>query len=648
MLAAIRRFAKSWVATLLFGLLIVSFVVFGVSNKTLLQPRGGDAVITAGDRQISPAAYKRQFERFKGQVEQQVHQPITAEMAVANGLDRQVLQGLAANEAFAALVTKAGVRPSDKLIAAQIQKIPAFFDQVSGRFDQKAFKQKLAENGLTPPAFDAELRDEISQAHVGSGLVAGLRAPRAYAAMAAIYTLESRDIAYFVIEPGKVTQPTPPTDAQLSQFMQENAQRLTRPEFRALTVVRFSPAGVSAGGPVDEAEVQKRFNFRKDTLSTPESRTVIQAPAKDAATAAQIAQRLTKGEDPAAVAKSLGVETITYANKPQSAIPDRKIGAAAFATPSGQVVTVKGDLGLAVIKVLGVTPGKAVTLEQLRPALEAEIRKEAAAEKVYAQTQAYADAVKTGATLTQAAAKAGVAAVSIGPMTRQGRDEKGQPVPGLSQKLVEAAWALPAGGESEVEDTGDGEFFAVRVEKITPPAMPALAEIRPMLAQAWTQRELAARMQTRADELAARVKKGETLDAVATSAGATVARLPGIDKQNAGKQQVLSQDMLAKTFTSKPGDVFTAPFSHFAFVVGKLENVHAGDPAAIAQAVDRIRPQMSVGFFRELGETAKTASRQKIKVTIDANKAREAIGLEPLDIKDAGAAKPAGKPGLAK
>ena len=648
MLAAIRRFAKSWVATLLFGLLIVSFVVFGVSNKTLLQPRGGDAVITAGDRQISPAAYKRQFERFKGQVEQQVHQPITAEMAVANGLDRQVLQGLAANEAFAALVTKAGVRPSDKLIAAQIQKIPAFFDQVSGRFDQKAFKQKLAENGLTPPAFDAELRDEISQAHVGSGLVAGLRAPRASAAMAAIYTLESRDIAYFVIEPGKVTQPTPPTDAQLSQFMQENAQRLTRPEFRALTVVRFSPAGVSAGGPVDEAEVQKRFNFRKDTLSTPESRTVIQAPTKDAATAAQIAQRLTKGEDPAAVAKSLGVETITYANKPQSAIPDRKIGAAAFATPSGQVVTVKGDLGLAVIKVLGVTPGKAVTLEQLRPALEAEIRKEAAAEKVYAQTQAYDDAVKTGATLTQAAAKAGVAAVSIGPMTRQGRDEKGQPVPGLSQKLVEAAWALPAGGESEVEDTGDGEFFAVRVEKITPPAMPALAEIRPMLAQAWTQRELAARMQTRADELAARVKKGETLDAVATSAGATVARLPGIDKQNAGKQQVLSQDMLAKTFTSKPGDVFTAPFSHFAFVVGKLENVHAGDPAAIAQAVDRIRPQMSVGFFRELGETAKTASRQKIKVTIDANKAREAIGLEPLDIKDAGAAKPAGKPGLAK
>jgi peptidyl-prolyl cis-trans isomerase D len=233
-------------------------------------------------------------------------------------------------------------------------------------------------------------------------------------------------------------------------------------------------------------------------------------------------------------------------------------------------------------------------------------------------------------------------------MTQQGRDAQGQPVPGLSQKLMETAWALPAGGESEVEEAGDGEYFAVRVEKITPPAMPALAEIRPMLAQAWTQRELASRMQTRADELAARVRKGESLDVVASSAGSAVTHLPGIDKQNAGKNPTLSQDMMAKTFTSKPGDVFTAPFSRFAYVVGKLEGVHTADADTLARSTDQIRPQMSVAFFREIGETAKLAARQKVKVTIDANNAREAIGLEPLDAKTAPAGKPAGKPGLAK
>ena len=303
----------------------------------------------------------------------------------------------------------------------------------------------------------------------------------------------------------------------------------------------------------------------------------------------------------------------------------------------------KGDLGQAVIKVLSVTPGKSVTLDQVRPALEAEIRKDAASEKVYALTQAYDDAHQSGGSLAQAAAKAGVPAVTIGPLTQQGRDLQGQPVPGLPQKLMEAAWALPAGGESEVEDAGNGEYFAVRVEKITPPAMPALAEIRPMLAQAWTQRELVSRMQVRADALAARVTKGESLEAVAASAGSSVVQMPGLDKQNAGKNPTLSRDMAGKIFTAKPGEVFTAPFSRFAFVVGKLEGVHAGDPDTLARATEQIRPQMTVAFFRELGETAKIASRQKVKVTIDTNKAREAIGLEPLDTNAAPAGKPAGK-----
>lgn len=650
MLSAIRAFAKSWVATVLFGLLIVSFVIFGIGNKNTFQGRLSNAVITAGDRQVSPAEFKREFDGYKSQVEQQVGQQITPEVAAANGLDRQVLQGVAVRESFSALLDKIGVRPADKLIVQQIQKIPAFFDQVSGRFDPKAYRERLAQNSLTVQAFESRMRDEIAQAHAGAGIVAGLRAPVAYATLAAIYGLESRDLGYFVIEPSSVPQPAAPTDAQLTQFMEENRARLTRPEFRTLTVVRFSPQAVGASIPVDEAEVKKRFDFRKDTLSTPETRTVIQIPAKTPAGVLQIQQALAQGGDPAAIAKSQGVEAITYDNKPQSAIPDKKIAAAAFSTPAGQIATVKGDLGVAVIKVVSVTPGKPVTLDQVRPAIEAEIRKDAAAEKVYQLTQTYDDAHQGGASVAQAAQKAGVPAVTLGPLTRDGRDQQGQPVQGLSQKLVETAWALPAGGESEVEDAGNGEYFAVRVEKVIPPSMPPLAEVRDKLAQAWTQREVANRMQARADELAARVRKGESLDAVASSAGSAASHVPGIDKQNARQNTTLSQDMLGKTFTSKPGDVFTAQFSRFAFVVGKLEGVHAGDPTAVAQMAQQIRPQMSTAYFREIGEAAHLAARQKIKVTINANKAREAIGLEPLDEKGTagGAAKPAGKAPLAK
>ena len=247
--------------------------------------------------------------------------------------------------------------------------------------------------------------------------------------------------------------------------------------------------------------------------------------------------------------------------------------------------------------------------------------------------------------MADSAAKAGVPAVTIGPLTKTGRDLQGQPVQGLTQKLVETAFNLPAGGESEVEDAGGGEYFAVRVEKVLPPSMPPMAEIRPQLTRVYMMREVAKAMQARADALAARVKKGESLEAVAASAGAQVSRVPGLSRQNASQAPGMSQDLLAKTFTSKPGDVFTAENSHFGFVVGKLETVHAGEGPTLARMAEEMRPQMSVALYRELADSARGYARQKIKVTVDPARARAALGLEPLETKGA---KPGAKPEKAK
>ena len=638
MLAAIRVFAKSWVAAVLMGVLIVSFALWGI--RDVFHGKITDAVITAGSRTVSSADFKREFDRTKTQYEQQAGQPISNEVAAANGLDKQILEGLATREAFAELLRKIGLAPSDKLVVGEIQKIPAFFDPVSGRFDKASYQKRLNDNGMSVPVFERMVRDDLAEQNFGTGLVAGLVTPRAYTAMAALYGLESRDIAVMQLAPQNVAQPTPPTDAQLTEFMKQNSQALMRPEFRALTLVRFSPAAITAG-PVDQAEVLKRFNFRKDTLSKPETRNLVDIPAKDAATAAQIGARLAKGEDPSAVAKSLGVAAIAYPDKPQSAITDTKVAAAAFQMKPGETRTVQGALGLAVVRVEKVTPGHQVTLEELRPAIEAEVRKDAAATKIDALTQAYDEAHTKGASLSEAAAKAGVPVVTLPPVAKQGVDQQRKPVPGLTPKIVEVAFGLAPGGESELVDAGGGEYFAVRVDKVIPPAIPPLAEIRPQLAQGWIMRELATRLSAKADELAARVRKGESLEAVAASAGTKVSRVPGLNRQNAAQTPSAAQEVLAQTFTGKQGDVFTARNGQ-GYVVGKIEAIRTADVGSMAQAVEQNRPQMTQAYLREVLNAAHAAGRQKVKVTIDAERARAALGLEPATTK------PSGKPGLAK
>src|SRR5512146_3064 len=180
MLAAVRNFAKSFVARILLGILIVSFAIFGIGD--VFRQARSDVVVKAGSREVTIADFKREFDGYKQQTEQRVGQPITVETAVEKGPDRQGLEGLAGRGSFAELMHRMGVRIYDEQLVAQIQKIPAFFDKMTGKFDQKLYAGALAERQLTPTLFENYMRDDMAQQQMMAAMAAGLRTPRAYAA----------------------------------------------------------------------------------------------------------------------------------------------------------------------------------------------------------------------------------------------------------------------------------------------------------------------------------------------------------------------------------------------------------------------------------------------------------------------------------
>ncbi len=615
------------------GILAVSFVGWGV-NRGATTAMAPDQIIKAGSRTIGAREFRREFDNYKKRAQEQGGQVITNEMAAANNVDRTLLDGLSTKAAFAELLSKTGLRPSDKLVLAQIEKIPAFFDSISGRFDRKTFEQRLGQNGLTPKDFDAELRDEMAAQHWAVGVQNGLMVPRTYGALAAVFSLESRDLTYLTITPRDVTPPSLPNDAQLAGFIKENSAQLTLPESRVLTIVGFTPQSVAAAvaAPIDPAELKKRYDFRKDTLSKPETRTVVQIPAKTAAAAQQIAAGLGRGEGALAVAKSAGVDAITYTDKPRTALPDRKVAQAAFSMTAGQVAVVPGELGTSVVQVTGITPGRDISMDEARPMLEAEIRKDSVAEKVYAQTQAYDDAHQAGSSLADAAQKAGASATTLGPITQQGVDPTGRQLQGLSPKILDLAFSLPAGGESDVTELGDGAYFAVKVERVVAPHVPPLAELRPMITQAWMQRELVKALEVRASALEARIKKGETLEAAATSAGYSLSRINGLTRQSAASHQDLGNEVLSRAFSTKSGEPWVARGAS-GIVVGRINNLRMEVSPSAAQMAEGNRAQLTAGLFQEMAQSAQIYARTKLKVKTNPTLARSALGFEPVVAK---------------
>ncbi|HEX4199855.1 MAG TPA: peptidyl-prolyl cis-trans isomerase [Caulobacteraceae bacterium] len=630
MLAAIRAFAKSWVAQVLIGLLVVSFSVWGV--RDVLHPKFTDDVVTAGQHSTSPNEFKRVFEGLRQQaVQQNGGQDVSLAEAVAAGLDQRALTEAEASEAFAEYLRRIGLVPAPQLILNELRQQPGFFNAL-GQFDKDTYQQKLASAGLTAAQYESLVADDIAQNQMAAGLAAGLKTPDIYGAVIAGYELESRNVSYLVLNPKSVPQPAPPTDAQLQALISQRGLNL--PEMRTISLVRFSAKAIAPSMPVDEAAVQKLYAFRKDSLSQPEKRSLVEFSTRDAAKAAAIAAALKAGQVPDAVAKSSGVTPISFDDKPQGGIVDPDVAKAAFAAQNGQVVgpIASGLAGYAVIKLTKITPPSVPTLDSLRPQLEADVKTDAAIQKVFDGVKKYGDVHDSGASLADSAKAAGAAPVTVGPFTAQGGDLNGQAAPGLDARVVKEAFSLPQGGESEMEDEGNGEYFALRVEKISPPRTPTLAEIKPQLVQAYMQQALGKALADRANQLVQAIQKGESFDAAAASANVKAGVLNGITRAALQQGKQIQPEMIEQIFSAKKGQVFDGAISPVQIMVARIDDSHPAAGVDVARATAGQGPALAKQIFQDMGDAIRTVAVSTIKPQGDINAARKAIGLSPEDM----------------
>jgi peptidyl-prolyl cis-trans isomerase D len=630
MLAALRAFAKSWVAALFMGVLMVSFLFFGV--RDVFHPNFSNAVITAGSTETSPGEFKRDFGIFIQEAEQRTGQEITVDDAVAAGLDQRVMQTVEAQEALTDYVQNRGVRPADYLVSLELNQAPAFQGPL-GDFDQSAFDRWLQENGLTAVEIKRDTAGGIALKHYALGLGAGLQTPKIYGAVLSSYALESRTVSLLILDPHSVPTPAAPTDAQLQALINEHKAELLRPEMRTLTVVRFSATAVSAQMPVDQAKVQALYAASKDKLSQPEKRTLVEFATHDAGKAQAILAALKAGQSPDAIAKAQGVPPIVYTDKAKTDVVDPDVADAAFAAQSGQVIgPVKSALsGFAVVQIGKVTPGTVPTLEQLRPQLEAQVKQLAARAQVFDAVKKYQAAHDGGASLADSAKAAGAQLIPVGPVGADGKDVNKQPIQGLDPKLLKIAFSLNQGAESELTDAGQGDYFALRVDKIAPPAVPTLADIRPDVTKFYMQQAILTALAAEADKVADAIRKGESILAAAAAAHTKPIQAPNVTRQMLQRQ--LQPDMIEALFAAKQGEVVSGQVGPAQYMVAHIDQTHPADPAAAARdAVDRAKAFNDV-IAGDMIEAAETHAVSVVRPSGDLAAARAALGVAPDQAK---------------
>lgn len=625
MLTAFRTFAKSKWAIGLLVLLAIGLLVTGGSQMDVLANLGPKHVVSAGDRSLGQAEFRGELDRILEQARQQSGRPLTFEELIGEGGLRQYLEQKAQQLGFVNWAWKAGIRPGKELVLRQIRQAPNFFDSVTGQFSEEQYRNALAENNATPEMFEAQLRDQYSTQHYGAALGAGMRLPRIYGAILASQALETRDGRWFTVTQAMAGSAGTPTDAQLTALMNQNADQLRLPESRTASVVLFDDGAAPAAAPT-EARIAERFNFRRDALSLPEKRSFVTLTAPNRAAADRIAAALRAGQSPAEVARANSIQPAEYNDTPRSALGDQAVAAAVFGLAANQVsAPVQAGVGFVVAKVNSIQPGRVATLADVREQVIAELRAEDARASVYRRVEAYEKARQDGKTLDVAVREVGARVIRIPAIRQDGKLRNGQDInPALPPQLIQTMWSLGKGAESEVVDMGQGQYFVVRLDDILPAALPPLAGIREPLAQQWVLRENARLLSARASALAARVRGGEDLAAVAASVGATLQTGTGLNRQSAEQN---GQGVIAGVFGSARGEPFSQQNTADTFVIGRTDRITAAVPALAAPMAEQFRQRMGGDHVNAVGEAAIAAAAARSKAEFDEPLARTSLGL---------------------
>ena len=144
MLESMRNAAQGVVGkaimTVVMGLIIVSFVIWGVGD--MLRGFTASTVASVGAAKISAQEYHYAYQRTLQQYQRRLRQPFTNEQARAVGIDRQVLQRLLSEAAIDEETRKLGLNISDEALRSLITSNPAFQDK-SGAFDPQRFASIL-------------------------------------------------------------------------------------------------------------------------------------------------------------------------------------------------------------------------------------------------------------------------------------------------------------------------------------------------------------------------------------------------------------------------------------------------------------------------------------------------------------------------
>ena len=302
MLEAIRNRASSLIVKLLFLVLVLSFVLWGIAD-VFSPSRGRDWIAKVGDATISAQEFAEAYDRTLSSFSASLGQPIDREQARALGLPASALDQLIGQTLLEQAAADLGIVIDDALVRSAIVANKRFQNPM-GQFDAQVFRDTLSLNNLNEERYVGILRADLARDQLIGGIAAVPGVPAGTAELLFRYRGERRTARAVLIPFAAFSDQEvgAADEAALRTLHEEQKERFTAPELRDVSALILTAAQAAAEVAVSDEALRTAFQERIDEFSTPERRSFLQMVFDDQAAAGGAAERLAQGADFSALA----------------------------------------------------------------------------------------------------------------------------------------------------------------------------------------------------------------------------------------------------------------------------------------------------------------------------------------------------------
>ncbi len=472
MLSLMRKHAGSWLIKLILGAIVVVFVLWGVGSWT--SQRSGRVATVNGDT-ITIDEYRITYKRLIDQVRQSFGNNANEELIKSLQLEQKALDQLVDNLLVRQAASELGMQVSDEDLSRSIRSISAF--QVAGVFDPRRYQLILTNNNLTPEAFEINQRDTILTQKLNNFITASVKVSDQEAVEWFKWNDASVNLNFFLLDTSRYKD-IAVTDEEIQQYFESHKDAYKTEPAIKVRYLKFDPKTYISQVAISDDEISEYYDEHLAEFQNPktvEARHILikvdpNADPEDVAKAKEriesVLLKARDGQDFAELAKQFSEgpskDNGGYLGTFGREAMVKPFSDKAFAMQAGEVSDpVKTRFGWHIIKVEKVNEATTTSLADAQDDIRQKLAGERSKNIAYDAAESVYDATFGGDQLTSIAAKQNLSIIATDFFTRQG------PPKGVQKKaeFAAAAFNLPDGEVSDIQDFGDGYYIMEVIEK---------------------------------------------------------------------------------------------------------------------------------------------------------------------------------------